>query len=579
MSTTSPPRKDGLHVLFHHVLAQRGLLTLIIVLSIVSSGVSLAQPALIRQVIDRVSNSQALDALPWILGGLVVFGGLLGGVVQYLIQRAAETAVRSSRHRLIDHLLRLPIPYIDRRRVGDLVSRVSNDTTTIRNMLSQGLIESFAGVFTLIGAFIAMLLIDSLLLVIAAGTALLAVIIVVAVTHHIENASIGLQESVGQLTSSVDRALRAVRTVRAANATQKEADRVKADADTAWQVGLRVAKTTALVAPISSVAMQTSFLAVLGVGGLRVASGILTVADLVSFIMFLLLLIIPLGQIFGTMSAIGEALGGATRIAEILRAPIESENGELTLPPLAHIEKLLEFNGVGFTYESDGVGTSPASSQQTLSGVSFCIEQGQKVAIVGPSGAGKSTILNLIARFYDPSYGTIRFAGLDMMRVSRTAIRQHLAYVEQGAPAISGTIRDNLMLTDLALDDRQIHKMLADLNLLELIERSPGGLDTEVGENGVLLSGGERQRLALARVLLTQPTLLLLDESTSNLDGVNEERVQELLDRHAKTHTRLIVAHRLSTVIDADLILVLSEGRIIAQGTHAELLDASEAYQ
>ncbi|WP_127842401.1 ABC transporter ATP-binding protein [Actinomyces wuliandei] len=312
-------RRAELNVLFGHVISQRTTVSVVVVMSMVSAGLSLAQPILVRELIGRVSNSSPLGILPFCLGIMVVIGGVVGGVLQYLIQRTAETAIRMSRYRVIDHILRLPAPQIDRRRVGDLVSRVSNDTTTIRNMLSQGLVESIAGLFTLAGAIVAMVLIDlPLFAAAAAGAAVCAIIVVIAATRRIEMASIDLQNALGRLTASMDRAVRAIRTIRAANATRREASRVKGEVDNVWRVGLRVARTTALVAPVSSVAMHVSLLVVLGLGGLRVAAGVLAVADLVSFIMFLFLLIMPLGQLFGTIVAVGEALGGAAKIAEII---------------------------------------------------------------------------------------------------------------------------------------------------------------------------------------------------------------------------------------------------------------------
>ena len=576
MTRPSQDRRLGWGILFRPVLAQRATLGVVLALSLISAGFSLAQPVMIGQVIERVQNSAPLGPLPWLLAGFVLLGGLLGGLLQYLIQRVSETAVRSARHRLIDHLLRLPIAQLERRRTGDLVSRVSNDTTTIRNMLSDGVLESFGGVFTLIGALVAMFLIDPVLLAIAAGVSCAAVALVVAVTQRIERASVELQGAVGYLTASTDRALQSVRTIRAANATEREATRVKAAGDQAWRIGLHLAKTIAFVAPVSSLALQVSLLAVLGLGGLRVASGTLSIADLVAFIMFLFLLIMPMGQLFSTISAVGEALGGAVRIADVLRIPREEghEPPPTTFTGLSSGAPVIEFDHVDFAYQDD----SGQEAAQTLNGVSFRIDPGQKVAIVGPSGAGKTTVLSLIARFYDPTSGTVRFGGQDTSRLPRETVREHLAYVEQGAPTISGTIRDNLAIGS-QVDETTLRETLRQLDLLDIVDRTPQGFDAEVGENGVLLSGGERQRLALARALLGKPALLLLDESTSQLDGVNEERVQRLLDRDAADCARVIVAHRLATVVDADRILVLLDGAIVAQGTHMELLESSTAYQ
>ncbi|HKU35362.1 MAG TPA: ABC transporter ATP-binding protein [Paenarthrobacter sp.] len=575
---TVPSRRAGLAELFRHVAVQRRLLVLIVVLSLVGSGLSLAQPLLVRDVIDRVTKSQPLELLPWLVGGLIVLGGVLGGLNQYLIQRAAETAIRRSRHGLIHHILHLPVHTLDQRRAGDLVARVTTDTTVVRNMLSQGFIESFAGVFTAIGALVSMFLLDPILLLIAAGAAVAAVVAVVWVTSHVERASLGVQNALGTLAASMDRAIRATRTVRAANASAREAGRVQDDANAVWRVGLKVAATTALVAPISSISMQATFLAVIGVGGLRVASGDLTVADLVSFILFLFLLIVPLGQLFGTVSAVGEALGGVARINEVLSLPVEQDgprrSGSHTIG-----DPGLVFDAVGFGYPHDSTEEPAPDRRQTLSSVSFRIEPGQRVAIVGPSGAGKSTILNLIARFYDASEGRILFGGADVETVRRSAVRSRIAYVEQDAPALAGTIRDNLALGNPDASHEDMVTLLEQLNLGSILSRSELGLDAEIGEGAVLLSGGERQRIAVARALLGNPAMLILDESTSNLDGVSEEKVQEIIAERSEGCTLVIVAHRLATVQDSDLILVLDQGSVVGRGTHPELLRDSALYR
>ncbi|MFF1828431.1 ABC transporter ATP-binding protein [Paenarthrobacter sp. NPDC058040] len=573
-----PSRRAGLAELFRHVAVQRRLLVLIVVLSLVGSGLSLAQPLLVRDVIDRVTKSQPLELLPWLVGGLIVLGGVLGGLNQYLIQRAAETAIRRSRYGLIHHILHLPVSTLDQRRAGDLVARVTTDTTVVRNMLSQGFIESFAGVFTAIGALVSMFLLDPILLLIAAGAAVAAVVAVVWVTSHVERASLGVQNALGTLAASMDRAIRATRTVRAANASAREVGRVQDDANAVWKVGLKVAATTALVSPISSISMQATFLAVIGVGGLRVASGDLTVADLVSFILFLFLLIVPLGQLFGTVSAVGEALGGVARINEVLSLPVEEDgprrSGSHTIGDAG-----LVFDGVGFGYPHDSAEVPPPNRRQTLSSVSFRIEPGQRVAIVGPSGAGKSTILNLIARFYDASEGRILFGGADVEATTRRAVRSRIAYVEQDAPALAGTIRDNLALGNPDASDEDMVTLLEQLNLGSILSRSELGLDAEIGEGAVLLSGGERQRIAVARALLGSPAMLILDESTSNLDGVSEEKVQEIIAERSEGCTLVVVAHRLATVQGSDLILVLDQGRVVARGTHPELLRDSTLYR
>ncbi|WP_435738251.1 ABC transporter ATP-binding protein [Cellulosimicrobium sp. PMB13] len=571
-----PTRRARLRDLFGHVAEQRGIVLVVVVLSVVSAGVALCQPLLVGEVIDRVGDGTPLGALPWVLAAFVLVGGVLGGVQQYLVQRTAEGVIRSSRRQLVGHILRLPVAEVDRRRVGDLVSRVSNDTTVVRNMLSQGFVESVAGVFTLVGAIVAMVLLDPLLLLVALVVSVLAVVVVVGVTQRIERASLGLQDAVGSLSAAVDRAVRALRTIRAANATEAEVERVGEETEKAWRVGLAVARVTALVAPVSSIAMQVTFLSVLGLGGLRVASGALSVAELVSFILFLFLLIMPLGQLFGTVSAIGEALGGLSRIHEVLDLEAEDDTaGDLAAASRVGALPRLELDGVSFSYRAEG----DDAPRQVLDDVSFTVRPGQRVALVGPSGAGKSTVLSLLVRFFDPDSGAVRLDGVDLRDLPRRVVRARMGYVEQDAPVLAGTLRDNLTIAAPDADDDACRRALAAVNLEGVVDRSPLGLDAEVGEGGVLLSGGERQRLAVARAMLGRPGVLLLDESTSNLDGLNELQVREHIDTVAAGCTLLVVAHRLATVVDSDLILVVDSGRLVASGTHAELVRSSELYR
>jgi ATP-binding cassette subfamily B protein len=575
LSTQSrPSRSRALRDLFAPILAQRVILVAITLLSLASSVIALSQPLVVASLIDRVSHAGDLGPLPWLLAGLLALGGVVGGTNQYLIQRTAESSIRSTRRDLVGHILSLPIPEFDNQRSADLVSRVSNDTTVVRNMLSQGLVEAVAGLITLAGAAVAMFLIDPMMLGVAALVAVGSVFAVVMVTTRLEGASLGLQTSVGRLSAALDRAIRSVRTLRAANATGFEIERVVGEVDETWRVGLRVARITGLIAPISSVAMQGAFLAVLGLGGLRVAEGRISVAQLVSFILYLFLMIMPLGQLFGTMSAISEALGGVARIHEIQSLAIEDG---IAAPSVRERDAGspigVEFRGVSFRYPAT------EGEESTLSDVSFTVRPGQRVAIVGPSGAGKTTLLRLLARFYDPLGGSILIGGEPTTEQPRWATRDAIAYVEQDAPALAGTIRDNLTLGETGFGDELLLDALAEVNLRPVVERSRLGLDAEIGEAGVLLSGGERQRLAVARALLRRPRLLLLDESTSNLDGLNEQTVYRSVARAASDCTLLVVAHRLSTVRDCDLILVLADGVVAASGSHQQLLEESVLYR
>jgi ATP-binding cassette subfamily B protein len=223
--------------------------------------------------------------------------------------------------------------------------------------------------------------------------------------------------------------------------------------------------------------------------------------------------------------------------------------------------------------------TTRGPAEPVLRGVSFTAARGQRTALVGPSGAGKSTILGLIERFYDPEAGSIRFGGVDIRTMPRTSLRSQIGYVEQDAPVLAGSLRDNLLLSTPDATDEDCIRVLHAVNLTEVLDRNPQGLDAPVGEDGIMLSGGERQRLAIARAILAAPPILLLDESTSSLDGVNEQKMRLAIDAVAENRTLIVIAHRLSTVVDSDTIVVLDHGRVIGTGTHSELVASVPLYR
>ncbi len=421
--------------------------------------------------------------------------------------------------------------------------------------------------------------------------------------------------------------------MRASNATDREIAAIEKDAEGAWRMGIAVAKISALVVPVAGIAMQVSFLVVLGVGGFRVASGAITVASLVAFILFLFMMILPLGTAFGAVTSVNSALGALGRIQEIIDLPGEGEQDNPE-PVLAHRESTdaISFEDVLFRYRAPAVAPATATATATASigvdsarqavspeqdrpeqdrsgqvrsgqdrseqvrsgqdrsagagdespvlhGVSFSAPQGKRTALVGPSGAGKSTILALIERFYDPDSGVVRLGGTDIRAIDRTELRAQLGYVEQDAPVLAGTLRDNLKLSAPHATDEQCVEVLRAVNLTEVLDRSERGLDAPVGEDGVMLSGGERQRLAIARTLLAAPPILLLDESTSSLDGLNEQLLRKAIDAVATSRTLIVIAHRLSTVIDSDQIVVLDHGKVVGVGTHAELIVSTPLYK
>ncbi|RWZ46297.1 ABC transporter ATP-binding protein [Labedella phragmitis] len=577
------------------------ILWFIILLSLLGAAASLAQPLLVSQVIAIVESGRPLGALVWTLVALVVVSGLISGYQHYLLQRTGEGVVLSSRRRLVASMLHLPVSEFDVRRTGDLVSRVGSDTTLLRAVLTQGLVEAVGGAVTFVGALIAMFIIDPVLLGLTVLVIAVSVVTVTLLASRIRVASARAQQKVGDLAASVERAISAVRTIRAAGATEREVRMIDENATGAWRMGVQVAKISALVVPVAGIAMQASFLVVLGVGGFRVASGAITIASLVAFILFLFMMIMPLGQAFGAITATNQALGALGRIQEIIGLPSEDAHDDeiarsaapARTPPSG--QPAIEFEDVVFAYAA--AASAPESGETdaeedaadaprrrgpgdpVLRGVSFAAAPGRRTAIVGPSGAGKSTILGLIERFYDPASGVVRLGGIDARSLPRDELRARIGYVEQDAPVLAGTIRENLLLGNPAATDEQCIDVLHAVNLGDVLDRDPAGLDAPVGEDGIMLSGGERQRLAIARALVAAPPILLLDESTSSLDGVNEQKMRLAIDAVAEGRTLIVIAHRLSTVVDSDHIVVLEDGRVVGSGTHSELVESTPLYR
>lgn len=566
----------GLRTLAPYLRQHRVSLVAVALVSIVGAAAALAQPLLVGRVITTVQGGGRLAPVVVALISVLLGGSLVGAVQRYLLQRTAEGIVLSTRRRLVDRLLRLPIAEYDRRRTGDLMSRVGSDTTLLRAVVTSGLFEVVSSLVLIIGAIIAMALVDPVLLLVTLASVAVGMVAGISVARRLRRLALASQERVGEMSAAVERSLSAVRTIRASGATDREIAVVAASAEAAYTAGVRAARVEAAISPVVGVAVQGAFVAVLGVGGYRVASGAVTVAQLVSFILYLFLLLMPLAQLIQSFAQLQLGLGALTRIEEILVLPSEEDEVPSRLEVRSPTSfsstpvPMLTFDAVGFAYP-DGT--------QVLHEVSFTVPRGTRTALVGPSGAGKSTLLSLIERFHDVTAGSLRLDGVDVRDLHRTTLRGRLGYVEQEAPVLAGSLRDNLLLAAPEATDEELRDVLAAVGLTALTTRTRAGLDAAVGEGGVLLSGGERQRLAISRSLLARPELLLLDEPTASLDARNERALSEALDSIADRTTMVLVAHRLSTVVSADQIVVLEGGRVVGTGQHAELLESSPLYR
>ena len=563
-------------------------------LAIVSSGLTLAIPSFISRLFSSGTFKFPGMGMVGAFLGLILASGVATVFQHYYLQKVGESIVNDARRKLSRHLLRLQIKEYDERKTGDLISRVASDTSRLRTGFLQVFLAGTTGIPLILGAGVIMLVIDPVLL----GTALMLIalmgLLIAVVSRVIQGTSLAAQHELGELTSRVERDMTAIRTIRAANATASETASLDEQVETTWQACLKVAKAESVVAPIANVGLQFSAIIVILAGAHRVTTGALSMAGLVQFGSLLFILLSPLGQMMAAVSELHSSLASLERVNEIFDLPQEDEVDVVNLLPQATLNlsapalrrrrsraPAIEFEDVYFTYGARefGTGLEDDPDSLVLHGLNLTVPEGRRVAIVGPSGAGKSTVLQLVERFYDVDGGAIRVFGKDIRDYSREDLRRHLGYVEQDSPVLSGTLRQNLTLGIPDVDDSSCLQALAMVKLDYLASRSPKGLDAVVGESGAALSGGERQRLAIARSLLSGRKILLFDEATANLDSHNERQIGDVLTNLRGNHTVLVVAHRLSTIMDADLIHVLEHGRLVASGQHHQLVEEVPLYR
>ncbi|MGW1295200.1 ABC transporter ATP-binding protein [Streptomyces sp. NPDC002533] len=558
-------------MLLARVRPHRGVLIRAGLLSLAGSGAGLAMPLMAKHAVDTYADGRSPVAPLVVLTALVLVGACLSAYGSYLMSRTGEGVVLRARDQLVGRIMRLKVPAVDRLTPGDLQSRVTSDTTLLRTVLSSGLVESFNSVLMLLGTIALMAYMDLTLL----GVTLVVVVGIGAVTSllmpRIQRAQLKAQESVGAMGAALDRVLQAFRTVKASGAEERETAAVAEAARHAHDRGVAVAKWSSVSDVTMTMSIQLAFLAVLGVGGARVASGSLEISSLIAFLLYLFYLMGPIGGLVEGWTGLQSGLAAVRRIDEV-----ESLPGE----PAEEFDGLKVEDGgpLGVTFKdvTFGYGDERAPAHH---GVTFDVPTGGMVALVGPSGAGKSTVFSLLERFYDHEAGAITVGDRDIRDWPLAELRGSLAYVEQDAPVLAGTLRENLLFAAPDAEEKELAAAVARTRLNALVERLPEGLDTAVGHRGVTLSGGERQRIAIARALLRRPRLLLLDEVTSQLDAVNEQALRDVILELAEQTTVLVIAHRLSTVRHADRIVVLEEGRVRTAGTHEELIAGDELYR
>ncbi|QGV81003.1 ABC transporter ATP-binding protein [Streptomyces ficellus] len=567
-STPRLPARDTWRALYRHFRPHRWTVALGTLLALVGAGTGILQPLAAKALVERLGQDEPVGQVLLALTALVVLGTAIESVGAYVLERTAESVVLAARRTLIGRLLRLRLPEVERTQPGDLMSRITSDTTLLRAVTTDSIVSAVTGGLAFLATLVMMAVMDAVLLAVTLGVIVLIGGAMALVMPQISRATRRSQEAVAEISTRLERVFGAFRTVKASGAEAREAAVVEAAAEEAWRQGLRSAKWQAVSGSSVGLAVQVSFLAVLGIGGARVASGAISVADLVAFLLYLFYLTEPISKLVSAATEYQVGSAAVARIEEAERLAAEGPGGVVV--PAGGGPATVVFEDVAFRYRDD--------LPHVHHGVSFEVPGPGMTAFVGPSGAGKTTVFGLVERFYEATGGRVLVDGRDVRDWPLAELRAAIGYVEQDAPVLAGTLRENLCFAAPDATEEEIREVLRRARLDGLVERLPEGLETPVGHRGSKLSGGERQRVAVARALLRRPRLLLLDEATSQLDAVNELALRDVVAEVAREVTVLVVAHRLSTVTLADRIVVMDAGRVRAVGTHAELVAADPLY-
>jgi ABC-type multidrug transport system fused ATPase/permease subunit len=557
----------------------RGLIGLGIVLGLLGAAASLAQPAVIGALVASVEQGRPVTEPIMIAAALFLADAVLGALHSYVIGLAGENIVYDIRSTLASRLLRSRFRAYSGWKQGDVFARMVSDTLLARTTMTHAVDSIIQNGFLVVGGIALMAWVDEILLLATLGCLGVTSVISLWLARGVRKVSITNQTDTGNFGSALMRVLGAMPTVKASRAEAREAEGIADIARQARRSGIKVTVLSSLLDPTMSIGTQLALTVVIALGAARTATGDMSAADLTSFILYLFYLVAPLLTLFTSIAQFQVGRASIDRLAELGRIEVEgdrrtdrpAERKRGGRPTRSAYDGGLAFDRVTFAY--------PGSDKVVLDDVSFEVPATGLTAVVGPSGAGKSTVFQLIERLFDPVAGAIRIDGTDITELPLNQLRSIVGYVDQDHTLLRGTVRENLTYSAPDAGDKDIAEALRMANLTEVIAALPQGLDTELGDRGAGLSGGQRQRLAIARTLLQAPRFLLLDEATANLDSESENALRDSIAMISDFCAVIAIAHRLSTVTEARLIVVLEQGRVHAVGTHEELHRHSDLYR
>jgi len=530
----------------------------------------------LKRVIDQgfsAGSTAEMDKILAIMVGLAIAQGI-GVYVRFSnIAWVNNRVVNDIRQKIYAHLLTLSPAFFERERVGDVLSRLSNDTQVLEGVVSNAFSWALRNLVMMLGALVMLALTSPKLLVYVLIGTPIVIAPVVLLGRKVQKLAKQSQDRLADAMARGDETIHAVRTVQAYAREDFEQKRFSDRINSLFSNAAARERTSAMLSAIVIVLAFTGVSIILWIGGHDVLAGKMTAGELSAFIFYAVIVATAVGSIAEVFGQLKRATGASERIRELLATPTEiaAPANPVPLPIGKEARGDIVFDNVTFSYP-----TRPQS--EALKDFSLAVKPGEVVALVGPSGAGKSTVFQLLLRFYDPKAGTISVDGVNVKSADLNALRERFALVSQDPVIFSGSVAENVRYGDLEASDADVRAACDAAHVTEFANALPKGLETELGERGVRLSGGQRQRVAIARAILADRPVLLLDEATSALDAESEVLVTDAIERLARKHTTLIIAHRLSTVQSADRIVIVDEGRVIAQGTHAELMLNSPLY-
>lgn len=548
MKQTNP-----LFFLFKRLSWPIGLIIAAVIITSLGSLSGLLVPLFTGRLVDKFSVSTMNWNLVAIFGGIFLLNAILSGIGLYLLSKIGEKMIYDIRSLLWEHIIQLKMPFFDKNESGQLMSRLTDDTKVINEFISQKLPNLLPSALTLVGSLVMLFIMDWKMTLLTFITIPIFVLIMIPLGRVMQKISTSTQTEIANFSGLLGRVLTEMRLVKVSNTERLELDNAHTNLKEIYRLGLKQAKISAVVQPISGVVMLLTIAIILGFGALEIATGAITAGTLIAMIFYVIQMSMPLINLSTLITDYKKAVGASHRIYEIMQEPIEPTESLEDSKDVEVQDGELVFDHVNFKYDVKSI----------LNDVSFNIPQGQVSAFVGPSGSGKSTIFNLIERMYDIESGDITYNGTSIFDIPLSKWRTKIGYVMQSNSMMSGTIRDNILYgVNRSVSDEELIKYAKLANCHDFIMQFDEGYDTLVGERGLKLSGGQRQRIDIARSFVKNPDILLLDEATANLDSESELKIQEALETLMEGRTTIVIAHRLSTIKKAGQIIFIDKGQV-----------------